>query len=83
MSSLLESAVVSRLSSVIPKVPLFLPPRDERLDELASILAMAKRLRWKHVVVMADDIQLMLAFGKAAQREDICVVANLAFNTNR
>ena len=44
---------------------------------------MVKKLRWKHFMVIANNIQLIDSFGKAAQREDICVTDNILVNTNR
>ena len=71
------------MTSVLPSLNLYRPPRAERLEEQASVLAMAKRLKWKQGILLGDDLETLKDLGKAASREDICIVDHVLFNTNR
>ena len=76
--------MISTLDQVFnsPLKGLVRPLNEEFLEEQAAILSMVKRLRWKHLLVIFDNIQLVDSFAKAAQREDICITDTLLVNTN-
>ena len=85
MTSHLERSVTRDLGQVLfnPSWSLLSPPSDDLLAEQGAVIAMAKRLKWKYVVVVLDNDFVMERLNEALAREDICVVANIVINTNK
>ena len=81
----MENSVTHDLSQVLfkPSWSLLSPPEDEWLAEQGSVIAMAKRLQWKYVVLVLDNELVKQRLNEALAREDICVVANVFINTNK
>lgn len=83
ISSLYGSQVKKNVNYVLPDVPVFVPPREEWLEEQSGALALVKRLGWNNLVLVSDNPLLFSEFGNAAEREDVCIVETISFNTNR
>ena len=62
---------------------LFWPLKEEFLEEQSAILALVKRLRWKHLLLIVHDEHVSASFGKSAKAEEICVTDYLVVDTNR
>ena len=92
MSSYLEAEAIEALDAVtLPSSPLipalYWPPKEALFEEQDALIAMAKRLNWKYIIFIIDQIQpakfITSAFNEAAAQQDICVVSSLLINTNR
>ena len=85
LTSHLERRVTRDLGQVLfnPSWSLLSPASDDLLAEQGAVIAMAKRLKWKYVVVVLDNDFVMERLNEALAREDICVVANIVINTNK
>ena len=66
-----------------PLAGLFRPLLEAMFEEQAAVLALIKRLKWKQILVIADQTHVLTTFGEAAAQDDICVVANILVNTNK
>ena len=73
------NSVADRISQVIPPEssfpPFYIPDFHNIIDKDVekSVLAIVSKLRWKHVIVVSDSIDVIKSFSSKAAAEDMCI----------
>ena len=72
-------SVADRISEVIPSKssfpPFYIPDFHNSIDKdiEKSVLAIVLKLRWKHVIVVSDSMDVIKSFSSKAAAEDMCI----------
>ena len=73
------NSVADRISQVIPPEssfpPFYIPDFHNSIDKdiEKSVLAIISKLRWKHVIVVSDSMDVIESFSSKAAAEDMCI----------
>ena len=82
-------SVADRISEVIPSEstfpPFYIPDFHNSIDKdiEKSVLAIVSKLRWKHVIVVSDSINVIKSFSSKAAAEDMCITRHSYVRRNR
>jgi hypothetical protein len=75
--------VLSPVSRSLPPIVSVARSRSVSLASLRAAAALAKRLRWMQMAVVAEMEEVAREFGEVAKEDDICVVSQIVTGFKR
>ena len=80
--------IAERISNILPlkqKIPFYIPEFNHEIDQEVekSVIAIVSKFKWKHLVVISDNTDVIMSFNKKAAEENICITRNAYIRSKR